>query len=95
MQGRLDALVSLGAMERFAPAEHFAGVDFSLHWEAVLLGEPLAHPGDGGLGFVPVGVVHQQAAQSKSTCLRTGSAGVAAFVDVEQMHARKDTRPVA
>ena len=46
-----------------------------------------SHLREGPLRDVPVGVVDQQAAEYKGMVLRVVPAGVAAFIDVEEVHA--------
>ena len=69
-----------------APAEKFAGMDLRFNWQAEIRAQSLPHVPEGGLCFMPVRVVHHQAAEHEGMVLRVMTPGVAAFVDVEKMH---------
>lgn len=73
-----------------APAEKFAGMDLRFNWQAEIRAQSLPHVPEGGLCFMPVRVVHHQAAEHEGMVLRVMTPGVAAFVDVEEMHAAID-----
>ena len=65
-------------------------MDLRFHRKAENDAQSLAHIPEGGLSFMPVRVVHHQTTEHESMVLRVMAAGIAAFIDVEQMHAPID-----
>jgi len=68
-------------------------MELRFHWQTEMNVQSLAHVPEGGLSLVPVGVVDEQAAQDEGMVLRVVPSGVAAFIDVEEVHASLETGP--
>jgi len=87
VQDGLDTLVPASTMVFLASPKHLAGMHLGGRRVGVFRVETLAHAMDGRLGCMPFGMMNQQSAKDKGVGAGSLPAGVAAFIDVEQLEA--------